>query len=85
LDQFEAALVLQPDSIEAHVGIARAEIAERAFQEAAQELEDLTRVHPTNLAALELLAHAYRELGKDKLALETQRRAEAIRAMSRHQ
>jgi tetratricopeptide (TPR) repeat protein len=73
-DQFEATLLLQPGNVDAQVGVARAQVADRRFVDAVQQLMPLAKSHPGNAEIFELLAQAYSGLGKE---------AEAERAKSR--
>jgi len=73
-DQFEAALLLRPGSVNAQVGVARALVVDRRFTDALQQLVPLSRLHPANAEIFEVLAQAYSGLG---------RKAEAERAKSR--
>jgi choline-sulfatase len=63
-DQFEAALLIQSDSVEGQMGSAEAQIADGNFGEAAQSLEALAKAQPKNAGVFEMLAKAYSGLGK---------------------
>jgi predicted Zn-dependent protease len=75
-DQFEAALLLHPGMLDAQLGVARAQIADRRFVDALQQLVPLSKSQPANAEVFELLAQAYSSIGK---------KAEAERAKSRAQ
>jgi arylsulfatase A-like enzyme/Flp pilus assembly protein TadD len=72
-DQFQAALLIRPDSIPAKLGLARARVLGGRFEEAIRQLLELYEIDPKDRALLELLADAYRAVGKTAEA----RRAEA--------
>jgi choline-sulfatase len=75
-DQFEAALLLHPGMLDAQLGVARAQVADRRFADALQQLVPLSKSQPANAEVFELLAQAYSSIGK---------KAEAERAESRAQ
>ena len=72
-DQFEAASLVDSESVEARLGLAEVQIQLSDFASAVPDLEALTKGDPTNAAALQLLARAYRGLGREADA----KRAEA--------
>jgi predicted Zn-dependent protease len=78
-DQFEAALLLQSNSIEGQLGVTKAQIAEGKFNQAAQQLESLSKSQPRNAALFELLAQAYTGLGKKVEAEQAEARARLLR------
>jgi predicted Zn-dependent protease len=78
-DQFEAALLLRSNSIEGQLGVAKAQIAEGNFNEAAQQLELLSKSQSRNAAVFELLARAYTGLGKKVEAEQAEARAKLLR------
>jgi choline-sulfatase len=78
-DQFEAALLLDSQNLEAKLGIARAQIAAGNADRALVELKPLTSSLPKNPEILDLLAQAYRELGKPQEARQAEARAIALR------
>jgi len=78
-DEFEAALLLQSSSLEAQLGLASAQIANGNFGEAVQQLEPLARTHARNAEAFELLAQAYKGLGKMVEAQRAESRAQVLR------
>ena len=78
-DQFEAVLLVQPESLEGQLGIAKALIGKNDFAGAARGLEDLTKSQPKNADGFELLAQAYRGLGKATAAQQAEAKAKALR------
>jgi len=78
-DQFEAALLLQPNSVEAQLGMAKAEIAQGSFADAVRQLEPLSRTQPDNAGVFELLAQAYRGMGKTEEAERVESRAKNLK------
>ncbi len=78
-DQFEAVLLTQPADIDGQLGLAKAKIAGKKFEEAASGLEELIKSQPRNADAFELLAHAYRGLGKTAEATRAESRAKVLR------
>jgi arylsulfatase A-like enzyme/Tfp pilus assembly protein PilF len=78
-EQFEAALLLQPDSTEAQLGLARALLREKKFAEAAELLEESRKSGSNNADIFELLAQAYTGLGKSVQAQKAAERAKRIR------
>jgi choline-sulfatase len=77
-DQFEAALLLQPHSPEAMLGLANAQISDGNFSEAVRELEPMANNQPAP-EIFDLLAQAYRGLGKSAEAERAEARAKALR------
>src|SRR2546425_9761997 len=65
-DQFEAAQLLQPESEEAQLGSAKVKIASGRFKDAVEQLKPLSKSHPNNAETFELLAQAYRGIGKNE-------------------
>jgi choline-sulfatase len=78
-DDFHAALLLKPKSVEAKLGLAKAEIAEHNFAEAVRSLEKLSRTEAENAAVFETLAIACTESGKLAEAKHAKARAQLIR------
>jgi choline-sulfatase len=78
-DQFEAALLFQPNSVEAQVGLAKAQIAERKFADAIEQLGRLSKSKPGNAEVLELLAQAYSGMGKKQEAEQAGRKAKLLK------
>ncbi|HTE90097.1 MAG TPA: sulfatase-like hydrolase/transferase [Terriglobales bacterium] len=78
-DQFEAALLLQPESVEAQLGLARVKIAGGRFNDAVEQLETLSKSQSNNAEIFELLAQAYRGIGKNDAAQKAETRARLLR------
>jgi predicted Zn-dependent protease len=78
-DQFEAALLLQPESVEAQLGLARVKIAGGLFNDAVEQLETLSKSQSNNAEIFELLAQAYRGIGKNDAAQKAETRARLLR------
>lgn len=78
-DQYEAALLLQANSIEAQLGLAKAAIAENKFTEAQQQLQPLAKTNPKNAEVWDLLAQAYRGLGKTADAQRAEAQANLLK------
>ena len=77
-DQFEAALLLQSDSVEAQIGLAKAEIASGNFADAAQTLEALSKTHAKNAQVFSLLATTYTGMGKSAEAKQANAKAQLL-------
>jgi predicted Zn-dependent protease len=82
-DQFEAALLVQADSVEAQLGVAKAQIAEGNFADAVQQLEPLSKAQAENADVFELLARAYTGLGKNEEAQKAATRATSLRSATK--
>jgi predicted Zn-dependent protease len=78
-DQFEAALLIEPQNSAAQLWLAKAQMAEKNFTEAARVLESLAKSQPQNAEIVELLAQAYAGSGRDEEAIRANRRAKALR------
>lgn len=63
-DQFEAALLLRPNSVEAETGGARSQMMQGEFAAAAERLLALSKSHPRDARLFDLLAEAYAGMGK---------------------
>jgi choline-sulfatase len=63
-DEFEAALLILPENIPAKLGLARAQILGGRFKEAIGQLLALSEIDPKDRELFELLADAYRGVGK---------------------
>ena len=63
-DQFEAVLLVQPANVEGQFGLAKAQIAQSKFAEAVQGLQEAAKSQPSNAEVFDVLAQAYRGLGK---------------------
>jgi choline-sulfatase len=77
-DQFEAALLVDSDNNEGRLGLAEAQIEQSNFAGALPDLESFTKSDPKNIAALRLLARAYRGLGRERDAKRTEEQAGAV-------
>jgi len=79
-DEFEAAVLLQPASVGAQTGLAKALLSEKKFADAAEFLEESTRSSGNNADLFELLAQAYTGLGKPGPAQRAREQARKLRA-----
>ena len=79
-DEFEAALLLQPSSVEGQIGLARALLRQKKFGDAVDLLEESARSSGDNADFYELLAQAYTGLGKPVAARAAKEKAKQIRA-----
>jgi predicted Zn-dependent protease len=70
----EAALLVQPNSMEAELGVANAEIAQSNFAEAVHLLEPLTKAQPRNAYIFDLLAQVYSGSGRKVKAQQAEAR-----------
>jgi choline-sulfatase len=77
-DQLEAALVLEPKNRTAQLWLARAHLAGGRFAEAVTDLLSLSKADPQNPAVFQLLAQAYRGLGKDQDAHQAEAKSKAL-------
>jgi choline-sulfatase len=77
-DQFEAALLVQSDSLEAQIGLAKAQIAGGNFADAAQSLETLSQTHAKDAQLFSLLATAYAGMGKSAEAEQANAKAHLL-------
>jgi choline-sulfatase len=78
-DEFEAALLLQSENVEAQIGLAKAHISDRSFSDAIQLLEALSKTHGKNNAEVfHLLAKAYSALGRDREARQAEINAKLL-------
>jgi choline-sulfatase len=77
-DQFEAALLLEAKNVEAQVGVAQAQIALGNFADAVAALEKVSKSQPT-ADVFELLAQAYRGMGRKIEAEEAENRANSLK------
>ena len=80
-DQFEAAQLLQPASMEVQLGLAKVKIAGGHFKDVVQQLEPLSKAQPNNAEIFELLAQAYRGLGKNQEAQKSEARVRLLRTI----
>ena len=82
-DQFEAATLMDSKSLDAQLGVAKAEIAEGNQSGALDHLKSLSASHPKDPKIFDVLAEAYRSLGKDKEAQQAEARAKLLRGTER--
>jgi predicted Zn-dependent protease len=78
-DEFEAALLLQPASTEAQIGLASGLLSEKKFADAAELLEESVKSSPRSAELFELLAQAYGALGKHVQAQRAEAQAKKLR------
>jgi len=78
-DQFEAAQLIDADSIDAQLGLTRAQIADHNFADAVSALEALSKAQPGNAEVFDLLAQAYDGSGKKQEAAQAEAKAKALR------
>jgi choline-sulfatase len=78
-DQFEAATLLDSKNLDAQIGIAQCEIVEGNQAVAFDQLKSLSLSHPNNAQVFELLAQAYRGLGKENEAQRAEAHAKLLR------
>jgi arylsulfatase A-like enzyme/Flp pilus assembly protein TadD len=78
-DQFEAAEVLDPNSMDAKLGVAEAEIAQGHATAAVDQLKQLSVASPKSARVFDLLAKAYRDLGRQREAEQAELRARLLR------
>jgi len=79
-DQFEAAQLLDSKSMDAQLGSAEAQIAENNFADVLPTLQTMSQSDPNNPRVFELLALAYKGLGKTAEAQQAETRAAALKA-----
>jgi choline-sulfatase len=77
-DQFEAALLVDSNNNEGRLGLAEAQIQQSNFAGALPDLESFVKSDPKNVAALRLLAKAYRGLGRERDAKRTEEQTGAL-------
>jgi arylsulfatase A-like enzyme/Flp pilus assembly protein TadD len=78
-DQFEAAMLLQPNSVDAQLGSSKAQIQEGNFSDALTQLQALAKSQPNSPEVFEVLAQAYTGLGKTDDATRASTHAKALR------
>ncbi len=78
-DQFDAALLLEPDGVEAQLGAAQTEIARGNLPDAAEQLQSLSKTYPSNPEIFELLAQVYQRTNKLNEATQAREKAKALR------
>jgi len=70
---------MKPESVEAQLGLARAQIASGYFLKAVQHLEPLSKSQPGNAELFELLAQGYYGLARKDDAERAENRAKTLR------
>ena len=78
--EFEAALVLQPASVEGQIGLGKALLRQKKFSDAVEFLKESAASPGNNADLYELLAQAYLALGKPGPAQAAKDKAKQIRA-----
>lgn len=78
-DQFEAALLLQSDSVEAQLGLAKAQMISGNLAEAIQSLEAVSKTHPKNAEVFASLAIAYSNMGRSEEAKRADAQAKLLK------
>ena len=78
-DQFEAALLVDSSNSDGRLGLVEAQIQQSDFAGALPDLEAFTKSDPQNVAALRLLAQAYRGLGREQDAKRIEGQAAALK------
>src|SRR5207248_6405302 len=73
-DQFEAATLIDPNSVDAQMGVARAQIADGNPAAAVDTLHPLSTSQDKNPEFWDLLAQAYKEIGKQEEARNAENR-----------
>ncbi|MCI0354123.1 MAG: sulfatase-like hydrolase/transferase [Acidobacteria bacterium] len=79
-DQLEAAALFKPKRSEAHVELARLYLEEKRAADALEHLQKASAADPEDAAIFELLAQAYRALGKPLEARRAAARGAALKA-----
>jgi tetratricopeptide (TPR) repeat protein len=82
-DEFEAALLLQPENGEAQLGKAKVQLASGKVLEAVKQLEAMVTPQSTNPEIFDLLAQSYAALGEKEKAEQAEKRANTMRKDSR--
>jgi len=83
MDQFEAALLLDSKNVEARLGLALADIADGNAATALNQLKPLSISQAKNPEVFDLLAQAYKSLGKQDEAEHAASRAKLLRRSTR--
>ncbi len=78
-DQFEAATLLQPNSLKAQLGVAKAEMADGRFEDAVRQLEPLAKAYSNSAELFELMSQAYSGTGKTEKAAQAANRAAQLK------
>src|SRR5207253_1564921 len=78
-DQAEAALLLQPESVDAAIAVAHAQIADRRFADAVDTLKPFSESRSATAELFEVLSQAYAGAGKEADAKHAQGQEERLR------
>jgi len=78
-DQAEAALLLQPESVDAAIAAARAQIADHRFADAVDSLKSFSESKAATAELFEVLSKAYAGAGKEAEAQHAKSQAERLR------
>jgi predicted Zn-dependent protease len=81
-DQFEAATLVDQNSTDAQIGLARTALASGNASEAITQLEGLAKTQPDNPAVFDAIAEAYRVAGKQAESANAKDHANALRKKS---
>ena len=81
-DQFEAATLVDQNSTDAQIGLARTALASGNASEAITQLEGLAKTQPDNPAVFDAIAEAYRMAGKQAESENAKDHANALRKKS---
>jgi choline-sulfatase len=79
LDQLEDAAILQPENVEAKTTLSQVLISQKKFADVVESLEPVADSSSKNADVFELLAQAYRGLGRWKEAQRAEARAKALK------
>jgi len=82
-EQFVAAVLLQPESFEAQIDLAKALIHQRKFADAVELLEPVAGSSSSGAEMFEALAEAYTGLGRRQDAQRAQSQAKALQKSKR--
>jgi predicted Zn-dependent protease len=78
-DQGQAALLVQPDSIDAAILVARAQIAEGRSNDATETVKPFLTSRSNRVQVFDALAQAYAEAGEEDDARRMKRQADDLR------
>jgi predicted Zn-dependent protease len=81
--EFEAALLLQPENMEAQLGKAKVLLAAGRLLQAVKQLEAMATPQSSDPEIFDLLAQSYAALGEKEKAEQAEKQAKAIRKDSR--
>jgi predicted Zn-dependent protease len=83
LDELEAAALLQPENVEAKLGISQVLISRKKFADVAELLEPVANSSNNNADVFASLAQAYRGLGRSKDAQRAEARAKTLQKLKK--